>query len=453
MAPAAPHPASYRDPAGFVFRRDGVIYRQINYAGKDAYELLVSSGLYATLTKQHSLISHTEILTAGLVTIEGYKIIQPFQIDNFNYPCEWCFSQLKDAALLTLQIMEASIAKGLILKDASAFNITFTPTGPLFIDTTSFELYDEKKPWQAYRQFCENFLAPLVLAHYRGLQMLSMIKGFPDGIPLPVCARLLPFRSKFKGLTALHIHLQQAVKSGSNNDVGLSFSITKMQRLLRHLKEGITALHPKEKVSAWSNYYAETILKDGYLADKEKTVSTFINTIPAETVLDLGANTGQFSILLQKQGKKVVAADNDLLCIERLYTHCRNNAIPLLPIVQDLMYPTAATGWNLAERAGFPERFKSDLILALALIHHLCVAKNLPFSLLAPTFSDWCQWLLIEFVPPEDEKVRYILSQGKALPPGYSEENFRLQFNRYFTILREDKNAANGRILFLLKSK
>jgi hypothetical protein len=160
------HPASFRDPAGFVFEQEGLFYRQVNQWYAADYDRLMESGLYTELVKEKKLISHTETKTVIADPSLWYKTILPQQLDFVSFPYEWCFSQWKDAALVTLGIVKKSIRHGMILKDATPFNIQFAGASPLWIDSLSFETYDETKPWIAYWQFVECFVAPLLIAKY-----------------------------------------------------------------------------------------------------------------------------------------------------------------------------------------------------------------------------------------------------------------------------------------------
>jgi len=165
--------SSFRDPAGCVFRENGEIYRQVNLVYKLHYDWLLQSGLYQALIAKNLLIAHEEIelvkedapqtKSADDNRSSIYKICKPQKVPFISYPYEWCFSQLKDAALATLEIQSMALKHGMILKDSNAFNIQFVNGRPLLIDTLSFERYEPGKPWVAYRQFCQHFLAPLVL--------------------------------------------------------------------------------------------------------------------------------------------------------------------------------------------------------------------------------------------------------------------------------------------------
>ena len=452
MSLSTTHPASYRDPSGFVFIRDGQVFRQVNQSYAADYDKLLSSGLYRELVEKKWLVEHHEL--TGAICEEGtYKILKPRQISSVNYPYEWCFSQLRDAALMTLHIQELSMKYGMSLKDATPFNIIFDGSHPVFLDTLSFEIYHPDKPWIAYRQFCETFLAPLILAAYRHPDLSRMLLLYPDGIPLSICASLLPFKSMFNSLALLHIFFQAGFKSSQNDKKNIVFSEKKLSRIISHLTGGIESLQLRNKVSTWSDYYSKSILQDNYLKEKETLFREMLLAIDFHSVADLGSNTGEFALILEEKGKYVIALDIDLLCIERLYLHNRNARRNMTTLVSDLMYPVPAIGWNNAERMSLMHRLRVDLVIALALVHHLCIGRNLPFDKLAETLSECGKFILIEFVPKSDEKVQLLLARREDIFPNYDQAHFITAFKIYFDIITSNNIAATGRTLFLMKKK
>jgi hypothetical protein len=393
------------------------------------------------------LIPHEE---SNMLPDGAYKVIKPRQIPFINYPYEWSFEQLKAAALLTLKIQQKAMLFGMTLKDATGFNICFEGSQPIFIDTASFDLYDASKPWSAYRQFCQHFLAPLLLARYRGSSLLSLLALYPDGIPLEIAAKLLPARSNFSLLSLLHIHLQQKVSAtGKNANQRSSFSQAKLSRIIEHLQSGIAALSIRKETSHWSKYYHETILSDAYLKGKKKVVLDMTGSLPVETVLDLGANTGEFSMELVNQGKRVIAAESDRICVDLIFSKHKK----VTAVCVDLMHPSPSIGWMNKERSRFSERAKSDLVLALALMHHLCIGKNLPLSLLAKGLIELGPWLLIEFVPKSDPKVQLLLHTRQDIFDEYTEDHFKRSFSPYYTLIQEAALPESDRKLFLFKRK
>jgi hypothetical protein len=439
--------SSFRDPAAFVFSADGIIYRHLQPDYQQAYDHLMSSGLYTTLAHSGMLISHEE---TNMLSDGAYKVIKPGQIPFINYPYEWSFEQFKAAALLTLKIQQKAMSFGMTLKDATGFNICFEGSHPVFIDTASFDLYDASKPWSAYRQFCQHFLAPLLLARYRGSSLLSLLAQYPDGIPLELAAELLPARSNFSLLSLLHIHLQRKVAAtGKNANERSTFSQAKLSRIIEHLQSGISALSLRKETSHWSSYYHETILSDAYLSGKRKAVLDMTDSLPVESVLDLGANTGEFSMEFASQGKRVIAAESDRICVDQIFSRHKK----VTAVCVDIIHPSPSIGWMNKERARFSERVKSDLILALALMHHLCIGKNLPFNLLAKGLVELGPWLLIEFVPKSDSKVQLLLHTRADIFDTYTEENFKLSFSQYYTLIQEAALPESDRKLFLFKRK
>ncbi|NLE06761.1 MAG: SAM-dependent methyltransferase, partial [Crenarchaeota archaeon] len=206
---------SFRDPSGFMFVQNGTLYRQVNQKYRDDYELLMRSGLYEQLSKTKTLVSHmeAELSLAPLPEI-AYKLIKPEPVAFISYPYEWSFSQLKDAAILTLAIAKRALEFGMSLKDASVYNIQFHKGRPVFIDTLSFEKYAEGSPWVAYKQFCQHFLAPLALMAYTDPRLNLMLRNYIDGIPLDLTAKLLPGNAKlnFGILTHIFVHSRSQAK-------------------------------------------------------------------------------------------------------------------------------------------------------------------------------------------------------------------------------------------------
>lgn len=451
------HAASYKDRDGFVFKHNQKYYRCVNESYFAHYRLLMDSGLYNTLTKKKWLISHEEITNGPELNFAGAKVLLPQQIPVITYPYEWSFAMWQDAALLTLNIAKKSIEKGMMLKDATPFNIQFFNGAPVFIDTLSLEQYNETKPWIAYRQFCECFLAPLLLQKYCHIELGKIFAVYPDGIPLQVLTSLLPGKAKWNINNYLHVYLQASVKPGKNkNDTTAAkkFTKQKMLLLLNSLTDYVKGLKVKKNASTWDNYYAETILGDNYLQEKTKLAQTFMNDISFSSVVDLGANDGHFSLLLKNTDKQIVSIDGDINCINELYCKIRSEKIAnILPLYNSLNNPSPAIGWNNNERTAFYDRIKGDLILALALIHHLAIGSNVPLSLIADWLVPMGNFLIIEFVPKEDEKVKLLLQNREDIFTDYTLLDFENVFGKYYNILKKQTVGNTARTLFLLQRR
>ena len=446
------HPASYRDPSGFVFKSNGKYYRQVNQSYSSDYDHLISSGLYHVLTEKEWMIPHEEIDENITGSQDQYKTILPLQLPFISYPYEWCFDQLKDAALLTLRILKRALQHGMILKDATAFNIQFYESRPIFIDTLSFEKYDESRPWIAYRQFCECFLFPLLLEHYFMADIQKMLTIFPEGIPARTTAGMLPFRSKFRVSNWLHVFLQHAVgQRSSGRTQAHSFNRQKLERLIDHLESTVKSLHVKSSVkSTWNTYYEETILSKQYLSEKEKIFRQFIEDITDGQLLDLGANDGFFSLIAAEKNTHVIAVDFDSHCINRLYLQNKERKQKnILPLCNDISNPSPAIGFRNEERQTFIKRAKSNVVIALALIHHLVLSKNIPLSDVALQFAELAdKYLIIEFIPLEDEKSQQLISNKTAFHLPYDPLAFETEFNHFFEIERKELIFGTRRLSY-----
>jgi hypothetical protein len=448
------HPASYRDPSGFVFEKDGIIYRQVNKVYQPHFDQLIQGGLYEALTSQQLLIRHDEVENIQTSDPNAYKVIMPERIGYVSYPCEWSFDMLKAAALLTLRVLKEALRFDMILKDASPYNIQWHRGQFIFIDTLSFEKY-EPKPWFAYRQYCENFLGPLLVMHYRKMPMQQWQLAYPDGMPLALVKKLLPGRSKFSLHTYLHIHLhgKMAPRKITAKEQSVAFPKEKLLKLITSLEELTGRLTPGVAASTWSDYYEEAGNRNQYLPEKKRIVEEWLQKLPAgQTVVDIGANTGEFSFIAAKRFSHVIATDFDPLCINELYKMITQQGEKnILPLIIDIVNPTPATGFNNAERASFIDRSKADIALALAVIHHLAIGKNVPLHLIASFFDKIAKTLIIEFVPKDDEKVVEMLAGKKDIYDKYNETEFLNAFGQYYKNAGRKEVAGSKRVLFFLE--
>jgi ribosomal protein L11 methylase PrmA len=452
-------PASFRDPAGFVFRRDGVIHRQVQPAGAADWQAFLASGLYERLAADGLLVEHEEASLEDAALPGAAAVIRPRPIGFVSYPYEWCFSQLRDAALLTLEVQSRALDAGMRLKDASAYNVQFEDGRPILIDSLSFEPAEVTEPWPAYRQFCEHFLAPLALIAHRDARCGLMLREFIDGIPLDLAVRLLPGRTRLNLGLASHLHLHagaqaRAARSAPDEKAGTRparrVSATGQRALLDSLRRTVEGLRWK-LTGHWAGYATTTSYSETATASKAEIVRRMLGEIGGSSAWDLGANTGVYSEIAVEAGYRVIAWDQDAGSVEAHWRTVRDGNSPsVLPLVLDLANPSPALGWGLEERASFLQRGTPDVILALALVHHLAIGNNVPLAGIARLFGRMAPNAIVEFVPKEDPMTRHLLSARRDIFPDYTLDGFRAAFGAEFTIAREEPIVDSPRVLFLL---
>lgn len=456
---------SFRDPSGTLFYRDGRLYRQVNTCYKENYDQLMTSGLYETLSTSGLLIPHREVETPGAQSDTPgahpgnvYKVIEPDVIPFVSYPFEWCFSQLKDAALLTLEVQKKALEFGMTLKDCSNYNVQFMGGKPVFIDTLSFERYVEGRPWVAYRQFCQHFLAPLALMRYKDVRLNQLLRSHMDGIPLDLASTLLPWRTNLVFSLFSHIHLHaKSQKQFADKTVDVdkhTMGRLAFLGLLDSCESAIRRLKWSSGGTEWSAYYECTNYSTEALEHKKEIVDTYLDRTQGDIVWDFGANTGVFSRLASNRGIYTVAFDNDPAAVEINYREIvKKNETALLPLQLDITNPSPGLGWDNRERMSLLERGPALTACALALIHHLALSNNLPLGKIAEFFRRVCGNLIIEFIPKRDSQVQRMLSTREDIFPGYTQEAFEEEFLNYFTILDSTPIRDSDRTVYLMSGK
>jgi len=413
-------------------------------------------GLYQKLVSAGLLIPHQEVDAEPALPGIAYKVIQPERIEFISYPYEWCFSQMKDAALATLRIQKTALDFGMSLKDGSAYNVQFRKGKPVFIDTLSFEKYHEGQPWIAYRQFCQHFLAPLALMSYKDIRLNQLLRIYLDGVPLDLASSLQPFRSRLQLSLLSHIHLH-ARSQKRYEEKSLKINQVRLSRLsllglIDNLESTIRKLRWQPGNTEWADYYTESSYSGPALEHKKQLVAGFLDRIHPQNVWDLGANTGIFSRIAGSKGIPAISYDNDPAAVEKNYLACRENGeTNVLPLVIDLTNPSPGIGWQNRERMSFIERSPADLVLALALIHHLAISNNVPLDILAEFFSSIGNSLIIEFVPKSDPQVGRLLATREDIFPDYTQQAFEDAFGRYFKVLSTAGVRDTERTLYLMQ--
>lgn len=460
-----PSSSSFRDPAGFVFSFKNQLYRQINQAGAEDYDFFLSSGLYEALVKERMIVSHEEVKTPAGAAASSvrYKLIKPELIPFVSYPYEWTFSQLKDAALLTLRIQRLALDRGMILKDASAYNVQFIGRKPVFIDTLSFRIYKAGMPWDGYKQFCQHFMAPLALSSYGAPELIKSLSIYLDGIPLALSAHLLPARARTRwGLLAhilLHAASQKRYETANLSPHGAQRTIgkTAMDGLISSLHRAVLSLHLPRQRTEWGSYYDHTNYSEKAFDSKKKIVSRLLGEInPAPKIVwDLGANNGTFSELAARRGAYTVAFDLDYQALETNYKDDRGGQLNqlILPLHQDLSNPSPALGWAHRERASLEQRGPADAVIALALMHHLAIGNNTPLPDIASYFKTLSKNLIVEFVPKGDSMVERLLRNRNNQFEDYTAANFEAAFEKHYKLIRKLPVADSQRVIYLYKAK
>lgn len=455
--------SSFRDPGNSVFTQEDKVFRVFKEHSIKDYIYFMQTGLYQHLVEKKMIVSHKESINELLKAQypESKGIIEVEKIPFISYPYEWSFSQLKEAALLTLEICKTALKYGMILKDASAYNVQFSKSKPIFIDTGSFAIYNEGQTWDGYKQFCCHFLAPLSLMSHVDIRLNQLLKHNIDGIPLDLTSKLLPLKTWMSPALLIHIHFHAKIQNHYAADT-THFNATKSNKqisklgllsIIDNIQSYIQKLNLKKINTEWSEYYSNTNYSDESIQHKVDLITKWTQILKPDTVWDLGGNTGLFSRAASRIAKNVICFDLDPLAIDINYRKNCTSEQKILPLLLDLTNPSPAIGWANHERSNLLERGPVDTVMALAIIHHLSISNNIPLSLIADYFSKLGKNLIIEFIPKSDSQVKKLLLSRKDIFPNYNEEGFRDEFGRYFVFEQEESIKNTERKIFLLKSR
>ncbi|MBS1370612.1 MAG: class I SAM-dependent methyltransferase [Lentisphaeria bacterium] len=459
MSRAVRNGGSFRDPSGAVFTGEGgEILRSVNPVYRENYGLFLRSGLKDALVSAGLLIPFGEVPEA--VAPGAFATLRAERVEFISYPYEWSFTQLKDAALLTLEIQRIALEHGMMLKDASACNVQFRRGRPVFIDLLSFESAGDR-PWNAYGQFCSHFLAPLALAAKRDIGFNALMAHWLDGIPLELASKLLPWSTRFSPGLLFHIHLHAKMqrrhfdgRAAAEKAKRVRVSIRNKLAFTGSLKSAVKALRRPGEETEWADYYDDTNYSDAAFAAKKELVSRIAAELRPKRVLDLGANTGVFSRLALRGENLVVAADVDPAAVDRHYRALKREKIAgVLPLRIDLTNPTPAIGWGNAERESFFSRCRFDLVMALALVHHIAITHNVPLPMIAETLAGLGETLVIEFVPKEDSQLQRLLATREDIFSEYHTEGFLRAFEPHFELIERLPIRETKRELFVFRRR
>lgn len=448
------NPSSFRDPSGFLFQDSGIFFRAVNHSYREEYDAIVADSLFKNLMKKGWLLEHEELDSCPK---EFYKILKPLNLPMISYPYEWSFGQLKDAALLTLEIQYFALESGYTLKDANGFNIQFFEGKPILIDSLSFERYQTDMPWIAYGQFIRHFYAPLALMSKVSLCLNQLLKIHLDGIPLRVASELLPFTTKLQPSILTHIHLHSKFEEKYANSQIVEKNIARISKsnllaILDQLISSIKNLKPKHESTHWGDYNGEASYSANSIESKKSILKNLSQKINFRSVWDFGSNDGTYTRIFSHLSQYSVAFDMDPVAVENNYLNGKNTSdTKTLALQMDLLNPSPALGWNHHERLSLKERGPVDLILCFALIHHLCLSHHISLGMLARFFSDLTSQLLIEFVPLDDPMAQKLVSGRRDQFKDYNESTFEQEFNRYFSVVSKESITGSQRVIYFMR--
>ena len=419
----------------------------------------MDSGLFDRLVASKLLVRHQEVEVEPADPSVAFLVLEPEEIPFISYPYEWTFGQLQQAALLTLRLQHLALEHDLSLKDASSYNIQFLEGKPVLIDSLSFERRRQGEPWVAYRQFCQHFLAPLALAARRDIRLLQLLRLHIDGLPLDLASRLLPRTTYLQFGLLVHLHLHATAQDKlAGRKVGQPSPTRRMDKralegLVASLQGTIKGLKWKP-AGSWAEYYGFHNYQDEAFQAKKDLVQAMAAKVNPRSALDMGANTGEFSRIVANLGAFTVAADMDPGAVQLNYERVlAEDERRMLPLWIDLANPAPNQGWAHAERDSLAARASFDLVMALALIHHLAISNNLPFAAQAAYFSQLGRALLIEFVPKEDAQVQRLLASREDIFDDYTPETFESAFGRHYAIVEKANVADTNRVLYLMTNR
>jgi len=453
-----PNNISYRDSVARVVKKESGYFRYIFQEYKEEYDHLMQSGLYQELGLLGLILEHQEI-EIDTTNPKVYKLLYPTQIPFQSYPFEWSYTQWIKAISAYLTINQIALKYGMILKDATPFNFYLSAGKAIMFDTSSFMFFKENDNWIAYRQFCEEFLSPIALMHYNGTEWSKLTITELRGMHLNFVSKQLTLKSWFNLTTLLHIHLHSKYSgkrySTENKQINSKgFSLEKIKSLQEMIFKTITNwIKPYQYINHWTSYYENDIESVEYLEDKETTIRNWLGITKPTSVIDLGANTGKFSFIAAEFAERVIALEGDDNCVDTIEKQIiENNINNIVAVVGNLNEPSPNLGLLNSETENIYERANSEMVLALALTHHLYFTNKMSFNQIGEILNKFSsKYLIVEFIEIADKRVQDLIANYHTNPADYTENNFIESFARYFKILAVKKLHNSKRSLLFME--
>lgn len=454
-------PGSFRDPAARVVRHQGSVYRLLTQVALDDWLLLSAKDFFRVRTQDGSIVGTRRVELHEAQAQPGddrwAAALRHDTIPFVSYPYEWAYSMLRDGAALQLELLLDALAEGMTLKDGTAYNIQWQGCDPVFIDTPSFEKFEAGSAWAGYRQFCETFLYPLMLSAYRQLPFQLLLRGRLDGIEPEVCRAALSLRDYLRPGVLKHVLLHANLDRRHRNDSQnvrtdmrrMEFNSEVVATNARSMLRLVRGLPVPAVSSEWSEYVKLTHYDEEARVQKDRFVSAVTEARPRAMVWDLGSNTGKYSRMAARNAESVVAFDSDSASIELLYRQLKADGTSnILPLQLNLVDPSPGLGWRGRERLPIEKRATPDLVLCLALVHHVALGSNIPLA----EFIDWLASLgaelVIEFVDKEDPMAQRLLRNKGDIFPGYDRAQFEQCLGACFDDVHSQVIQGGLRVLY-----
>jgi hypothetical protein len=445
-----------------VYVDDDAVWRGLSEAGRADFEAYAATQAFRDAQADGRLVATTAVPVGDApVGPEWAGALRHERVRVLSYPYEWAFSMLRDAARLQLDLSRAALAEGVLTKDATSYNVQFVGARPVFIDLGSFERLVPGEPWAGYRQFCELFLNPLYLQAVAGIPFQPWLRGSLNGISPTEAARAIGGRKRLRRDLLTHVRIHARAEAhyadadagrdirGEMKEAGFGPKIVDAQ--LASLQRAVERLEWKAAASTWSSYSDRGHYTDRDLDAKADFVARATGSLEAPMVLDLGANDGRFSRVAVEAGASLaVAVDGDHLVVDHLYRQLRaEGEARILPLVLDLADPSPALGWRSRERPSFVDRVRPDLVLCLAVIHHLALSNTVPFDEIVALLHDFGAPLVVEMPHRDDPMAARLLARKRTgLFDHYDRPQWEAALGRRFTVLEQTTLPSGTRTLY-----
>jgi SAM-dependent methyltransferase len=461
-ARAGLEPGSFRDPESRVFYSGDEVYRALSADGLTDFEALEATGLLDDERIVRTERASDVAALGDLLVHHPAAVLRHERIPFVSYPYEWTFSMLKDAALLQLDLLLAALEHDMVLKDSTPYNVQFKGALPRFVDVGSFERIREGEPWVGYRQFCMLYLYPLLLQSAKRVPFHPWLRGSIDGIRPSEMRPLMNFRDRFrKGVftnVILHAKLEERYSDKPQqvkDEVKRVFKKELFVANVRKMRKLVQRLEWDPPKGVWTAYGE----RNSYTDDDAKRKDDFVREVATSRdwnlVWDIGCNNGRYSRIAAEGARTVLAIDADQGPVELLYRDLREERNEqILTLTMNLADPSPGLGWRGLERKSLPERGKPDLVLALALVHHVAISANVPVK----EFIDWLASLgtalVIEFPTREDPMVKKLLAPKRdGLHPDYELDFFERTLKEAFEVERSERLESGTRVLYYARPK